>query len=99
MTDIRNQSGIDVLSFDADREESQDQSVREEKKNRKPTLEEMLEMIDEISSEMEEGNLSLEDSFRRYRQGMELVKRCAREIASVEKQIQVLDEHGDLDDF
>ena len=42
MTDIRNQSGIDVLSFDADREESQDQSVREEKKNRKPTLEEML---------------------------------------------------------
>ena len=59
----------------------------------------MLEKIDEISSEMEEGDLSLEDSFKKYRQGMDLVKKCSKQISAVEKQIQILDEQGELDDF
>ncbi len=48
---------------------------------------------------METGALSKEDTLRKYKQGMSLVRQCTKEIASVEKQIQVLDEHGDLDDF
>ncbi len=99
MPDMRNQSGIDVLSFDGESKETPDQSPRAGKKERKASLEEMLEQIDQISAEMEEGSLSLEESFKKYRTGMDLVKRCAREISAVEKQIQVLDEQGDLDDF
>ena len=55
--------------------------------------------IDALSAEMETGDLTLEDSFAKYRQGMELIKECTKQIAAVEKQMQVLDEQGDLDDF
>ena len=100
MADKREQIGIDVLSFEEEETGSmQEQSRGQEPAKKKPTLEEMLEKIDELSAEMEDGDLTLEESFKKYRQGMDLVKRCAKEIAAVERQMQVLDEQGDLDDF
>ena len=101
MADMHKQNGIDVLSFNGEKEQAGGTQPGQESapEPRKPTLEEMLEKIDQISSEMEEGNLPLEETFKKYRQGMDLVKRCAREISVVERQIQVLDEQGDLDDF
>ncbi len=100
MSDNRDQLGIDVLSFGASKPAaSAEPETVEQPEKKELLLEEMMAEIDAISSEMETGELSLEDSFRKYKQGMSLVRQCTKEIASVEKQIQVLDEQGDLDDF
>ena len=102
MSDQYEQRGIDLYSFDDGTEpEEQEETVEEDfaEEETQPSLEEMLEQIDAISSEMEEGDLSLEESFRKYKQGMDLVKQCSKEISRVEKQIQVLDEEGELHEF
>ena len=98
MTDKHDKTGIDVLSFEEEQEPEEIEETAAQD-NEEPTVEEMIERIDAISSEMEEGQLSLEDSFRKYKQGMDLVKKCSRQISRVEKQMQVLDEQGELHDF
>ncbi len=98
MTEKHDKIGIDVLSFSEEPEtqEIEDPVVKEEEE---PSIEDMIEQIDAISAEMEEGHLSLEDSFRKYKQGMDLVKQCSRQISVVEKQMQIIDEQGGLHDF
>ncbi len=63
------------------------------------TLEETFARLEEIIRQMEEGKLSLEDSFTKYHQGMDLLKSCNDKIDKVEKQMQVLDEEGNTHDF
>ena len=48
---------------------------------------------------MEREDLSLEDSFALYHDGMEMLRRCSKKIESVEKQILVLDEEGETHEF
>ena len=43
--------------------------------------------------------LSLEDSFNLYQEGMELVKCCNRTINDVEKKVLALDENGESHEF
>ena len=99
MTDQHEKRGLTVLTFDEDKRNEDYEEYFEEEEELEPTLEEMIEQIDEISSEMENGRLSLEDSFKKYKQGMDLIKKCTKQISAVEKQIQVLDEQGEIDDF
>ena len=99
MTDQHEKRGLNVLTFDEDNRNDDYEEYFEEEEEIEPTLEEMIEQIDEISSEMENGRLSLEESFKKYKQGMDLVKKCSKQISAVEKQIQILDEQGELDDF
>ena len=42
--------------------------------------------------ELENDELSLEDSFSRYEKGMKLLKKCDEELDKVEKQLIVLKE-------
>ena len=39
---------------------------------------------------------SLEESFRLYHRGMDMLKECSDRIDRVEKEIQVLDDKGDI---
>ena len=41
---------------------------------------------------MEQEELTLEQSFRLFEEGMELVKRCGEQLTDVEKQMIVLEE-------
>ena len=100
MADRYDGAEIDVLAFGGAQDTGADipeESFTEEE--REPTIEELMSQIDGLCAEMEEGDLSLEDSFAKYRSGMELIKQCNQQIAAVEKQMQVLDEQGELDDF
>lgn len=54
------------------------------------SLEEGFEKIEELMNEMSDGDISLEESFEKYKLGMELLKHCSDKIDKVEKQIQVL---------
>ena len=55
------------------------------------SIEETFVRLEEVLKKLEEGECSLEDSFRYYEEGMKLVKSCHDKIDQVEKQIQV---HG-----
>ncbi len=48
---------------------------------------------------MEQEDISLEESFRVYKNGMELLKQCNQAIDRVEKQVLVLNEDGECHEF
>ncbi|HIX25790.1 MAG TPA: exodeoxyribonuclease VII small subunit [Candidatus Lachnoclostridium avicola] len=59
------------------------------------SIEETFVRLEEVLKKLEEGECSLEDSFRYYEEGMKLVKSCHDKIDQVEKQIQVLGGEGE----
>ena len=46
-----------------------------------------------------EEDISLEDSFKEYQEGMKLLKYCHEAISEVEKKVQKIAEDGTLEDF
>ena len=56
----------------------------------KLSIEEIFAELDGIIRNLENGEVSLEDSFKYYEAGMKLVKTCGSKIDKVEKQILVL---------
>ena len=58
------------------------------------SLEEVFEHLDEIVVKLEETDVSLENSFQLYHEGMELLKICNDKIVTVEKKMLMLDEDG-----
>jgi exodeoxyribonuclease VII small subunit len=65
----------------------------------KQTLEEVFEQLDGIVNKMEADDISLEESFHLYHQGMELLKVCNDKIDTIEKKMMVLDENGEQHEF
>ena len=63
------------------------------------TLEEALEELDAISQKLENGETSLEESFRLYRSGMDLLKYCNDKLDTVEKKMLQMDEEGNFSEF
>ena len=62
------------------------------------TLDEVLMELDQILNDMEQEN-SLEETFRKYHKGIDLLKTCNDQIERIEKQIQILDEEGNTHEF
>jgi len=60
------------------------------------TLEDKFAKLEETVEKLESEDISLEDSFRIYKEGMELLKQCNEEIDKVEKQVMQLNEAGEL---
>ena len=58
------------------------------------TIEEIFAKLDEIVRRMDDGEVSLEESFSLYETGMKLVKEAGERIDLVEKKIRVLREDG-----
>ncbi|EDM26475.1 hypothetical protein LNTAR_05854 [Lentisphaera araneosa HTCC2155] len=53
-------------------------------------FEEALGELEKIVQEMEQGELSLEDSFKKFEKGSDLAKVCSAKLAEVEKKVKVL---------
>ncbi len=64
-----------------------------------PTLEESFARLEEMLEKLEDRELPLEESFRLYQQGMELLAYCNEKIDTVEKKILVMNGDGELDEF
>lgn len=62
------------------------------------TLEQSFERLEEIISQMEKSDTTLDASFKMYQEGMKLVERCNNQLDKVEKQIIVLNDDGEQDD-
>ena len=62
-------------------------------------IEEVFQELDTIAEKLESGDTSLEDSFRLYKKGMELLKYCSGKLDTVEKKMLQMDEDGTLREF
>ena len=62
-------------------------------------LEEMFTELDLLAGKLEDRETSLEDSFRLYRPGMELLKLCSEKLDTVEKKMLQLNEDGTFSEF
>lgn len=63
------------------------------------TLEELLQNVETITKQLEDSEISLEDSFALYEQGMKQLKRCKDKIDEVEKKMLVVNSNGELEQF
>ena len=62
-------------------------------------LEKSFEKLDGMLNQLESSDISLEDSFRVYEEGMKLLKQCNDIIDRVEKKVLKLNEDGSLEEF
>lgn len=62
-------------------------------------LEETFEKLNVIIEELEKPDISLENSFSLYQEGMKLLKACNDSIDKVEKELIILGENGETDEF
>lgn len=73
-----------------DRSSAEQEEETKENPKENLSIEEIFAQLDGIIRNLEEGDISLEDSFKYYEAGMKLVKTCGKKIDQVEKQILVL---------
>ena len=62
-------------------------------------LEEAFEKLEETVAALEQEDISLEESFQIYKNGMELLKKCNEAIDQVEKKVLILNGNGETDEF
>ena len=63
------------------------------------SLEENFVRLEETIGLLERDDISLEEAFRAYSEGMAVLKQCNDQIDKVEKQVLKLTEEGQLEEF
>ena len=63
------------------------------------SVEESFKEIESRIAFLENGDSSLEESFKIFKEGMELIKYTGAAISDVEKQVQIICEDGSLEEF
>lgn len=66
-------------------------------KNNK-NFEEMIENIEQIANDLESGKLTLDESVKKFEEGMEISKECSKILEDAEKKITILtkDSQGNI---
>ncbi len=59
-------------------------------KNSSPDFENSLKELEKIVRELESGEVSLDDSLKKFEKGIELYKQCRQTLQSAEKRIKIL---------
>ena len=70
-----------------------------EEKKEEFHLEEAFERIEGLLEKLNDREVSLEESFALYQEGMKLLKQCSEKIDRVEKQMLQIDEEGGVHEF
>lgn len=63
------------------------------------TLEGAFAQLEDVISHLESEEITLDEAFAAYQEGMELLQFCNASIDKVEKRVLKLNEKGDLDEF
>ncbi len=61
------------------------------------SLEEVLTEVEGIIDQLQQRDVSLEDSFSLYQQGIGKLKECNEKIDTVEKKLQILNADGTIE--
>ncbi len=79
------------------------QKIIQETKENEPVPEMSLEQgfarLEELTEKMESGDLTLEEMYSLYREGLEIVKVCSGKIDTVEKNMLLMDAEGKVTEF
>ena len=61
-------------------------------------FEEMMKDLEQIAKDLESGNLSLDESAKKFEEGMEISKTCSKILEDAEKKISILikDSQGNI---
>jgi len=57
---------------------------------KEPSFEQDLERLESIVTALEEGGLPLDDSLKRFEEGIKLARRCEKTLSEAEKKIEIL---------
>ncbi|SEG11097.1 Exodeoxyribonuclease VII small subunit [Butyrivibrio sp. Su6] len=71
----------------------------ENTEEKKLSVEEAFSEIEKKIQALDKEDISLEDSFKEYQEGMELLKYCHEAIEKVEQKVQKIAADGNLEDF
>ena len=66
---------------------------------RELSIEEVFSKLDATVEKLESRDISLEESFRLYAKGMEMLRFCNEKIDTVEKKMLQMSENGELSEF
>lgn len=64
------------------------------RKKKTPDFEQSLKELESLVQQMEQGDLSLEDSLQAFEEGVSLTRECQSILAQAEQKVQVLMESG-----
>jgi exodeoxyribonuclease VII small subunit len=56
----------------------------------KETFEEALKKLEEIVTQLEQGDLSLDESLKLFEEGIRLSRRCTKKLDEAEKKVEIL---------
>ena len=87
-------SAVNSKSWKIRDREGQNEENREEM-----TIDEAFLALDAIVEALEGREITLEESFQKYQEGMGLVKKCSEKIDAVEKKVLILNENGEAYEF
>lgn len=62
---------------------------------KKPSFEEALQSLETIVEQIESGQIGLEESIKKYAEGIELIKHCRAVLDSAETKIRLLTDAGE----
>lgn len=65
----------------------------------KMSLEQAFEQLENTIARLESEDITLEDSFVAYKEGMDILKHCNNSIDKVEKQVLMLSTDGELETY
>ena len=60
-------------------------------------FEEMMSQLEQIAKDLESGELSLDESVKKFEEGMEISKSCSKILEDAEKKITILIKNGNGD--
>ena len=64
------------------------------------TFEEKLTKLEEIVSELEQGNIDLDDAINKYTEAMKIAKECSKKLDDATKAVnKILNAEGNLEEF
>lgn len=63
------------------------------------TIEIIFEELEEKVSLLESRDITLEEAFKTYSEGMKLLKSCNDKLDKVEKKVMLMNEEGNLSEF
>lgn len=67
--------------------------------NEELRLEDILAQVEQCISQLENPQISLEDSFRYYEEGVRKLKLCNDKVAQIEQRMLVINSRGELEEF
>lgn len=74
-------------------------AVEKKEEQKALSLEENFKQLELVCEQLEAEDISLEDAFKAYSQGMHMLKECNEQIDRVEKKVLKLSQEDQLEEF